>query len=130
MAPYLFSYFRSQFLYGGLENGTFCMWGSWNCHLLYVRDVGVSKSPCYVRVSKMPCPWYIRVSKNIIPFPFPFFIWIALIHNLENKSILRVFVLFTFVMILVHFIWVFGPFLCILNFFLVFTFAASADTSV
>ena len=60
--------------------------------------------------------------KNIIPSPFPFLIWIALIHYLENKSILRVVVLFTFIMILVHFIWVFGPFLCILNFFASFYF--------
>ena len=107
------------FVCGGREIAIFCMWGSRKCNFWYV---GVSKSPCYVRVSKIPCPWYMRVSKNIIPSSFPFLIWIALIHYLENKSILRVVVLFTFIMILVHFIWVFGPFLCILNFFASFYF--------
>ncbi len=110
------------FVCGGREIAIFCMWGSRKCNFWYV---GVSKSPCYVRISKTPCPWYMRVSKKYNSLPFPIFNLNSpypVIHHLENTSILRVFVLFTFIMILVHFIWVFGPFLCILNFFASFYF--------
>ena len=116
------------FVCGCREIAIFCMWGSRKCNFWYV---GVSKSPCYVRISKTPCPRYMRVSKKYNTLPFPIF-------NLNSPYPLpRKYVHFTS-FCFIHFYYDIGSFYLGIwtifvqskFFLLVFIFAASADTSV
>ena len=89
---------------GGLVNVIFCMWcleiailcmlGCRKCHFFYVE---VSKKSFLCEGLKSDISGIFAIYESLEKSsPFPFFIRIALIHNLENESILRIFVLFTF----------------------------------